>query len=220
MAAFTSTMAQQIGQAASAFQHVPLSLIALLGPLAFVGCGLLPWTNSEGEAASNAGQADKKQLTQQETQQELTLNDGFTLLYELMVQESEVDGILILRSASVPTQTIVRQIAKDCTAAKEHLDSLAKQNPLLWLNYHDLPKAEVDTRKAIEWATTKRLLLGGEFELKLILTQVSATEYAAFLAETLADRDKDGERKTWLEGLAKNFKDLHQKVVQRLTVKP
>ena len=91
---------------------------------------------------------------------------------------------------------------------------------LLRLDYHDLPKAEVDARDAIEWATTKKLLLGVEFELKLLLTQVSATEYAAFLAQTLAARDSDKERKAWLMENAAIFENLHRKIAQRLTVKP
>jgi hypothetical protein len=209
-------------------QRVPLSLIALLGPFSLVGCGLFPWTKPEGEApattstpanASKAAQEEKKQPTAQETREELNLNDGFTLLYELMGKESDVDKILILRNASVPTQTTIRKISKVCTTAKEDLDKFAKLHPLLEMNRHDLPKAEVDTREAIEWATTKKLLLGGDFELKLILTQVSATEYAAFLAKTLAGRDKDKDRTAWLEGMAKIFQDLHQEIVQRLTVK-
>lgn len=205
-----------------------VSLLPLLGPLAFVGCGLLPWTKPEGETqattspqatASNAAPAGKRELTAEETLKELSLNDGFTLLYELMDKESDVDKILIFRNASIPTQTIVREIAKVCTGAKQHLDRLAEQNPLLRMDHHDLPRAEMDTREAIEWATTKKLLLGVEFELKLILTQISATEYAAFLAQTLADRDQDKERKAWIKDLAKSFQDLHQKIVQRLKVK-
>jgi hypothetical protein len=196
-------------------QRACLSLITMLGPIVFVGCGLFSGTTPDGDA-----QPEKKQLTAQETQEELSLNDGFALLYELMGKESDVDKILILRNASLPTQAIVREIATVCTNAKEHLDSLAKENSLLWLDQKDLPKTEVDTREAIEWATTKKLLMGVEFELKLILTQVSATEYAAFLSQTLAERDIDEARKAWLEDLAKSFQSLHQKIVQRLTVKP
>ena len=173
-----------------------VSLLALLGSLAFVGCGVLPWTKPDEKtlATTAAAPAGKKELTAEEKLKELRLNDGFTLLYELMGKESDVDKILIFRNASMPTQTIVREIAKVCITAKDHLDSLAKKSPLLRMNQHDLPKAEMDTREAIEWATTKKLLLGSEFEVKLILTQISATEYAAFLAQTLADRDQDKER--------------------------
>jgi hypothetical protein len=137
-----------------------------------------------------------------------------------MGKESDVDMILMLRNASPPTQAIVREIANACTAAREHLDLLAKTHPLLRLNYNDLPKSEIDTRDAIAWATTKKLLLGSEFELKLVLTQISATEYAAFLAQTLADRDQDKERQAWLKDQAASFKDLHQRIVQRLMVRP
>jgi len=209
-------------------KRAPLSLFLLLGPTSLVGCGLFPWTKPEGEArattspptnGSRTEQAEKKLSTAQETREELGLNDGFTLLYDLMGKESGVDKILILRNASVQTQTVIREISKVCATAKADLEKFAKLHPLLEMDRRDLPKAEVDTREAIEWATTKKLLLGGDFELKLILTQVSATEYAAFLTETLAERDKDKERKAWLEGMAKIFQDLHQKIVQRLTVK-
>jgi hypothetical protein len=206
-----------------------LSVLAMLGPLALAGCGLFPWTRSDSEApraaappgtAKNTPRVERKHLTLEETKEELRLNDGFALLYDLMDKESGVDKILVLRSASAPTQEIIRRIAKECAAAKEHLDSLAKANSLLRLDYQDLPRAEVDTRKAIEWATTKKLLFGVGFELKLILTQVSATEYAAFLAESLAARDRDEERKAWLGEAAERFKGLHQEIVQRLAVKP
>jgi len=202
-----------------------LSLIALLGLLAWVGCGLFPSSKPEGTAsqqatASNDAPAGKKRSTAEETSKELRLNGGFTLLYELMAKESDVDRILILRNASIPTQALAREIAEVCTTAKQHLDSLSKQNPLLRMENNDLPRAEIDVREAIEWATTKKLLLGSEFELKLILTQISATEYAAFLAQTLAGRDQDKERKVWLKELATRFQDLHQKLVQRLMVKP
>lgn len=210
-------------------QRCALSFMVLLGPFVFVGCGLFSWTKSEGQPPSptppsatalEVAAAGKKQSTAKEAQQELSLNGGFSLLYELMVKESDVDKILILRNASVPTQTIVHEIASACATAKEHLDTFAKLHPLLRLDYHDLPKAEVDARDAIEWATTKKLLLGVEFELKLLLTQVSATEYAAFLAQTLAARDSDKERKAWLLEIAAIFENLHRKVAQRLTVKP
>lgn len=199
--------------------------LVLLGPLALVSCSLLPCAKPQATTplqarASNGTTASKKALTAEETKKEMSLNHGFTLLYELMSKESDVDKIFILRNASTPTQAIVREIATVCTNAKERLDELAKENPLLPLDHNDLPTAEIDTREAIEWATTKKLLLGSDFELKLILTQIAATEYAAFLAESLADRDQDKERKAWLMELAKSFKDLHQLVVQRLMVKP
>jgi hypothetical protein len=208
------------------FPRAIASHIAVPALLACVGCGLFQGSKPEGEpasssqgAASNA-QPGKKKLTTEETLAEMSLNDGFTLLYELMGKESDVDKILILRNASEPTQAIVQEIAKTCAAAKEHLDLLAKQNRLLHLDHHELPRAEIDAREAIAWSTTKKLILGAEFELKLVLTQISSTEYAAFLALTLADRDKDKERKAWLQELGKSFQELHQKIVQRLMVKP
>src|ERR1041385_5398082 len=203
--------------------------LLLLAPLALSGCGLFSWSKPEEELRAppppsvtpyEIAKAAKKQLTPEEAQEELSLNDGFTLLYELMVKESDVDKILILRNASPPTQNVIHQIASMCATARDHLDAFAKVHPLLRLDHHDLPKAEVDTREAIKWATTKKLLLGVECELKLVLTQVSATEYAAFLAQTLADQDKDEQRKAWLVEMAKIFQSLHQKVVQRLAVKP
>lgn len=203
-------------------------LILLGGPLALAGCSLFSWMAPEEPPrpanASESNSPDPKQIAKKPAAlvpaKLLRLNHGYSLLYELMGKEGDVDKILILRDASAPTQEVIHQIATFCTTAKKQLDTFPERDPQLQLTLKDLPEAEVDTRAAIEWATTKKLLLGSGFELKLILTQVSATEYGAFLCQTLVDLDPDKERKVWLKDMAKGLLDLHHRIVDRLTVKP
>jgi hypothetical protein len=199
----------------------PLRFVIVLGsPIALAGCAEDPL---RPEKASESRSPEPVQVEKQSKAlvpaKLLRLNHGYTLLYELMGKQSDVDKILILRDASEPTQAVIHEIAAACTNAKKQLEVFAKGDPQLHMDLKDLPEAEVDTRAAIQSATTKKLLLGSGFELKLILTQVSATEYGAFLARTLADLDPDKVRVAWLKELEKNLQDLYQKVVGRLAVR-
>src|SRR2546425_1276710 len=94
--------------------------------------------------------------SEEATRQE-RLNQGYALLYDLMSKESGAGKIFFFKDASEDTKAIVRVIAAVAREAKQRLEFFDAADPALQMDRSNLPKAEVDTRGAIKWATTKEL---------------------------------------------------------------
>lgn len=179
------------------------SLTAIVASLLAAGCAVSKPLNADAQAPAS-----------------VQLSHGYSLLYSLVSKQSNLDKALILKSPSEPTRKIIKQVAETSAAAKRQLDELAKLNPALVLNDEGLPAIETSTRAAIESATSKQLLFGGDsFELRLLLTQVEATRYGAALARQLAAADPDPARVSWLTAFAQQYEDLNRDVLARLAVR-
>lgn len=164
--------------------------------------------------------APKQQSADAQAPANTQLSHGYSLLYSLVSKQSNLDKVLILKSASEPTKQLIKRIAQASAAAKKQIEELAKLDPALVLNDEGLPAIESATRAAIESATSKQLLFGGDsFELRLLLTQVEATRYGAALARQLAAADPDPARVSWLESFAQQYEDLNRDVIARLAAR-
>ena len=114
--------------------------------------------------------------------------------------------------------TEIKQIADVFAQAQKQLDEFAKEDSSLNFKMSHLPPMEDKTRAAIESTTTKDLLFstGKTFELRLLLTQVQALDYASHLANQLADQDGNPKRKEFLTQFSKQCEQHHKQVVDLL----
>ena len=144
-------------------------------------------------------------------------NEGFSLLYELTTKQRDVDKILILKRVSARTANEIKEIAQTFRQAQEQLDAFARQDGSLNFQTKHLPALEEKTRDSIQATTTKNLLFstGKELELRLLLTQAQALNYASHLAGVLENQDDNKERKSFLREFSKEC-DQHSKNVMQL----
>src|ERR1700722_19859288 len=107
-------------------------------------------------------------------------NQGYSLLYELMGNESNVSKLLIFKSADEPLKSVIKEISNAASAAKKQMEDFAKQDQQLAYATPDLPYIEQRGRDLQAKDDEKALLFtsGKEFEVRLIFTQAQAMNYA------------------------------------------
>jgi hypothetical protein len=142
-------------------------------------------------------------------------NEGYSLLYQLLSQESNAAKLLIIKHADPPIADIIKEIASTCGQAKKELEVLHKNDRHLNLGITNLPQIEQKTRAAIESTVTKQLLFssGKKFEVRFLFTQAEAMNYAAHLAQVLHDQEDNPVRKEFLATLAERCTALHDRVM-------
>jgi hypothetical protein len=145
-------------------------------------------------------------------------NEGYSLLYQLMSQESDVAKLLIIKHADAPIADIIKEIASTCGQAKKELELFREKDRQLNLEMPHLPEIEQKTRAAIESNVTKRLLFssGKKFEIRLLFTQAQAMNYAAHLAQVLHDQEDNPLRQKFLATVAERCITLHDRVMELL----
>ncbi len=145
-------------------------------------------------------------------------NEGYSLLYKLMSQESDVAKILIIKHADPPVADIIKEIANASDQARKELDLFHEKDRHLSFAMANLPEMEQKTRAAIQSTVTKQLLTSGgkTFERRLLFTQAESMNYAAHLAAVLRDQDNDPPRKKFLDALSQQCTVFHDQVVELL----
>ena len=145
-------------------------------------------------------------------------NEGYSLLYQLMSQDSDVAKILIIKHADPPIADIIKEIASTCGQAKKELEQFHEKDRHLSFEMTNLPQIEQKTRDAIESTVTKQLLFssGKKFEVRLLFTQAESMNYAAHLAKILHDQEDDPARKAFLATLSQQCTTLHDRVMELL----
>lgn len=145
-------------------------------------------------------------------------NEGYSLLYQLLSQESDVGKIFIIKHANPPVAGIIKEIASACDQARKGLDLFHEKDRRLSFEMANLPEMEQKTREAIQSTVTKELLTssGKTFEHRLLFTQAEAMNYAAHLSAVLHDQESDPLRKKFLDALAQQCTTFHDKVVELL----
>jgi len=145
-------------------------------------------------------------------------NEGYSLLYQLMSQESDVAKILIIKQTEPPVTDVIKEIAKTCDQAKKELEMFHEKDRHLSFEMANLPQIEQKTRDAIKSTKTKQLLFsnGKTFERRLLFTQAQAMNYGAHLAKVLHDQDDNPVRKIFLAMLSDHCTALHDKTIDLL----
>ncbi len=143
---------------------------------------------------------------------------GYALLYALVSKQAGVDKSLVVGTMGDPTKSLVKQIAQVSGEAVQQLKQWSQADG--WdLKQTGLPAVERAARESEESRTTRDLLFAGKkFELRLLISQSSATSYGWHLARELAKMEGDETRKAWLDGFAERYEDLHKRVEQCLSV--
>lgn len=140
---------------------------------------------------------------------------GLAVLHQLMQDERQVADIFAIKGVPGETEVIIKQIA----ASADGTAKLLKQ----WRDTDEaplegvLPAMELAARDRIASKTTSALLFSGgkTFEVRLLLTQSEATQYAAALCAVLAEHLPE-ERAKQLTAVGTRFEKLHGLVVKRL----
>jgi hypothetical protein len=147
-------------------------------------------------------------------------NEGYSLLYKLMSDESDVGKIFILKKAEKSVKALVEEVGTTCQSAKKQMDAFPKDQGQVHFDVGDLPYVEQKGRDLQAKEDEKRLLLssGKEFEVRLVFTQAQATDYAKQLCAALLEKEDDAVRKTFLQGLEKRCADLHDRLMKLLSV--
>ncbi len=177
-----------------------LALWFCAGVLAMAGCRTAPTAAPDaGDPAAMQANAD--------------LARGYALLYQLVNDESGLSQILILKSVTPKTKLLIDEITDSSKRAEKHLKAIPRRDP-------GMPKAEVDTRASISSATGMRLLGAGNdrFEVELLLTQTSATEYGSNMATVLAKMETRPDEKAWLQAFAKEYWAFNRRAAALLNV--
>jgi hypothetical protein len=139
---------------------------------------------------------------------------GYALLFVLMGQEKDLSKLLIIKREREDFSELIGDIARTCGDAHERLEQLAQADPTLDLEDTGLPRAETETRDAIEKTRTKQLLTesGKEFEMQLLLAQNEALTYALHLSEVLARAEPDAARLELVRFLWKDLQGLQERL--------
>jgi hypothetical protein len=142
-------------------------------------------------------------------------NEGYSLLYQLMKQDSDVAKILIIKHADPPVADLIKEIASTCGEAKKELEQLHEKDRHLSFEMTNLPEMEQKTRTAIESTVTKQLLFssGKTFEHRLLFTQAESMNYAAHLSQVLHEQEDNADRKSFLATLSERCTTLHDKAI-------
>ncbi len=149
------------------------------------------------------------------------LSNGYSLLHDLVSKQSQLSGLLILKSASPQAKQVIQQITQASTEATQKINDYARHDPRQVLGRLNLPDIEQAARDAIESAATSQLLLAGEsFEFTVLLSQYEATKYGAFLADQIANADDLKTRQQWLASFAESYRSLHEQVLALLAGPP
>ncbi|MGA3066570.1 MAG: hypothetical protein ABSF29_06960 [Tepidisphaeraceae bacterium] len=148
-------------------------------------------------------------------------NEGYSLLFKLMGDESDVGEIFFIKHADDSVGNLVREVGQTCKEAKAQLQAFAKTDDTVEFDEPDLPLIEQRSRKLTADWETRELLTSGEkdFELRLIFTQAQAMSYASELCKALYEIESDPSRKAFLSTLADRCDRLYDRLMALLTVK-
>lgn len=145
------------------------------------------------------------------------LDHGYGLLYELLGNESKVADILAIKGASEPTKELLKDISATAKRAAETIRATQSAAPSVILTVTGLPLLETDARNRIANSQTAVLLLAfGSFDLRILLTQQSACQYAWALASSLAAVDPNSDRAAAMSAVAAEFDALNKRVLALL----
>ncbi|HEY1683789.1 MAG TPA: hypothetical protein VGG19_03420 [Tepidisphaeraceae bacterium] len=149
-------------------------------------------------------------------------NEGYSILYRLMYDESRVGGIFVIKKADDKVKAPIKQLSDACKAAHQRLDDFRRMDHRLEFDVPDLPYME-KTSRDLEAKEDRKLLLfssGQQFELTLIFTQAQAMNYAVHLCQALEAAEGNPQRKAFLQDLEHQCNSFHDQLMKMLAVNP
>ncbi len=148
----------------------------------------------------------------------MELDAGYVILRELLIDESRLDGVLLIKSASDSTESLIRDIAEASSDMLKELDSMADENPELTMAFNGLPEVEKAVREAMASRTAMELMgsRGDMFEHSVLLSQDKAMSYGMHLAESLSRMEPDITVSGQFMRMSNRMSALHSRVKDRL----
>jgi hypothetical protein len=148
-------------------------------------------------------------------------SDCYSLLYDLLQDEKNLDKLLIVKRESPELRKQVKAIATAAASGAKQLESYAMADSTINLKAQYLPAGEIAVRKAVA-DTKKKVLLkpfNPRFEFHLLLTQTEALSYGWHLAEVAASHEPDPRRSSGLRTLSQTLKILYDEAVSLLAAR-
>jgi hypothetical protein len=178
--------------------------------IVFLSISSLGW--AQHSSKNNQGQTKTAPRKSAQTVKELS--QGYTLLRELMEDESRLNQVFMVRSANQELEPLVKDIASAAKDVLQDLRNFTKDEPALRSEANGLPLIEVATRSGITEEFTKAILSGNKerFRNELLLSQIQATEYGKELLLAIAQQEFSPSRKLALERRAVTWQRLRQRV--------
>lgn len=145
-------------------------------------------------------------------------SEGYGLLYDLVSKEKQSSLLSIIKTMSPELKSLLERISETSKATAKELETLVKLDPTRNLKVTNLPRIEQATRDSIDKETSKELLQskGVDLEFHMLSSQLSAMNYAAHLARSLAVVETNQRRREFLLQTDRKFSDLHGQVYKML----
>lgn len=148
------------------------------------------------------------------------VNDGYALLYGLLNDESNVDKLLIVKSAPPEIEELLRAISASAGESLNQMELWQKEDPQIDFTDSGLPQVEQRTRASIARLRTEQLLLhsGEEWQVIVLLTQSEAAAYISHLAKVIAEDESHPQRKETLQQTATAFEKFADQITDLFAV--
>jgi hypothetical protein len=168
-----------------------------------------------------AGCASMSKPTSSDGGQFRRRNEGYSLLYKLVSDDSDVDKIFIIKHADDSVVSIVKEIAALMQSSRKQLEDFRRNDAQLRFDVTDLPVVEQQSRELEADDQRNGLLFSGgaTFQLRLIFAQLEAVSYGKQLAKTLLKDEDDPARKKFLTNFSQRCDAFHERLMSLLSVK-
>jgi hypothetical protein len=139
------------------------------------------------------------------------------LLYQVVSKNRHAGKLLWVKAESDALEKAMDTVVELCAQATETIEAIAEEKGFA-LDANGLPPVEVKTREEIESTSTGELLRasGRTFEVRLLLTQLEATRYAAHLSRVLKAEEPDASTAERLGDLSRRFEEVREEILEVL----
>ena len=146
---------------------------------------------------------------------------GYYTLKKILDQESNLSKVLIIKDPKTGIENFMKRVSEVSGKYNNELDQWFKQDPSLVAKSDGFPPIERKARNGIESATTKSMLLTGDknFEVRVLVSQIQATDYLRNTFEALEETETSEKRKGRLKAGKEDYEKLMGEAYQLLGAK-
>lgn len=121
--------------------------------------------------------------------------------------------VITFSDISDNSKKLIDDIADSSEQALVELEAFAQQKPVVVFEDFSEEMIAIATLDSLRMETAKEFLFeADDFEKNLLLSQLKVLPVISHLAEQLEKKETNLKRKTWLNELAKKYKDYYQQV--------
>ncbi len=121
--------------------------------------------------------------------------------------------VITFSDISDNSKKLIDDIASSSEQALVELEAFAQQKPVVVFEDFSEEMIAKATLDSLRMETAKEFLFeADDFEKNLLLSQLKVLPVISHLAEQLEKKETNQKRKTWLNELAKKYKDYYQQV--------